>query len=122
MAENDLEVLAKAYLDAFHARDVDDCLNYFADDATIIFQTGTYRGLREVEAWHRDRFAADLRLTKVKSITVDGETATIEGTATSNRLRAWKIGSINGHIILTFDDNKIKEAKFGAKMGPLQML
>jgi ketosteroid isomerase-like protein len=35
--QTDLKTLAQAYLDAFHARDMDRCLDFFTDDATVDF-------------------------------------------------------------------------------------
>jgi len=122
MQEPDLQATVKAYLEAFEARDLPRCLGFYDEEATIFFHTGTYRGKREIEAWHRDRFDADMRMTRIDSISVQGDMVMVEGTAASNRLRAWKIKSINGIMTLLFQKGKIKEAKFSARMGPLQML
>jgi hypothetical protein len=122
MTERNLEGLVKEYLEAFETRDLSHCLDFYEENATLIFHTGIYRGKPDIETWHKDRFAANLRLVELDEIVVKDETVTVEGTATSDRLRAWKIASLKGIITFLFQENKIKEAKFGAQMRPLQML
>ena len=117
MQQTDIQATTMAYLDAFEARDLARCLDFYADDATLIFQTGHYEGKEAIERWHRDRFAADLRLVHLDGISVRGDSVKIDATATSNRLRAWKVPSIHGTVTLTFDNGKIKEAMFGVRMG-----
>jgi ketosteroid isomerase-like protein len=69
--QTDLKTLAQAYLDAFHARDLDRCLEFYADDATVDFNKTVYSGRQGITEWHKDRFAADLRLIKMNSMTVE---------------------------------------------------
>ena len=112
----DLKAVTSAYLEAFEARDLERCLSYFLDDASIDFQLGVFKGREGIENWHRDRFAANLRLTKVETMTVRGATVIIDGIATSDRLAAWKLSSIKGRVTLKFKGDKIAEAKFASRM------
>ena len=122
MSDNNLAARVKAYLEAFDARNLTQCLDFYADDAVLTFHTGVYKGRQAIETWHKERFAADLRLIRLEGIAVRGNTATVEGTAASNRLRAWRISSINGIITFVFENDKVREAKFAARMGSLEML
>ncbi len=111
-----LEELVKAYLDAFHSRDLDRCLASFADEATIQFHTSTFQGRSAIVDWHRERFDADLRMERLEDLSIDGDTVTLEGSATSKRLRAWKLNSINGVMEIQFGNGLIRELRFKMKM------
>ena len=112
----DLKAVTNSYLEAFDARDLERCLSFFLDAASIDFQLGVFKGREAIENWHRDRFAANLRLTKIEAITVRGATVIIDGVATSDRLAAWKLSSIKGRVTLKFTGDKIAEAKFASRM------
>lgn len=111
-----LEERVKAYLEAFHARDLDRCLADFAGDASIQFHTSTFQGRDAIIEWHRERFEADLRMERLEDLSVDGDTVTLEGSATSKRLRAWKLNSISGVLEIRFGDGLIRELRFKMKM------
>ncbi len=121
--EADLKALAEAYLDAFHKRDLDRCVDFFTDDATIDFNMTAYKGRQAIVEWHKDRFEADLKMLRLNNITVKGDTVTVDGVATSKRLVAWKAKSIAGRVTMRFADGKIKSGKLSARMtNPLNML
>lgn len=122
-AQTDLKALAEAYLDAFHKRDLERCVDFFTDDATIDFNMTAYNGRQAVIDWHKERFEADLKMLRLNSISVKGDTVTVDGVATSKRLVAWKAKSIAGRVTLRFADGKIKSGKLAARMtNPLNML
>jgi ketosteroid isomerase-like protein len=121
--EADLKALAEAYLDAFHKRDLERCVDFFSDDAAIDFNMTAYKGRQAIVDWHKDRFEADLKMLRLNSITVKGDTVTVDGVATSKRLVAWKAKSIAGRVTMRFVDGKIKNGKLAARMtNPLNML
>jgi ketosteroid isomerase-like protein len=121
--EADLKALAEAYLDAFHKRDLDRCVDFFSDDAAIDFNMTAYKGRQAIVDWHKDRFEADLKMLRLNNITVKGDTVTVDGVATSKRLVAWKAKSIAGRVTMRFVDGKIKSGKLSARMtNPLNML
>ena len=121
--EADLKALAEAYLDAFHKRDLERCVEFFSEDATIDFNMTAYKGRQAVIDWHKDRFEADLKMLRLNNITVKGDTVTVDGVATSKRLVAWKAKSIAGRVTMRFVDGKIKSGKLSARMtNPLNML
>lgn len=121
--EADLKALAEAYLDAFHKRDLDRCVDFFTDDATIDFNMTAYKGRQAIVDWHKDRFEADLKMLRLNNISVKGDTVTVDGVATSKRLVAWKAKSIAGRVTMRFADGKIKSGKLAARMtNPLNML
>jgi ketosteroid isomerase-like protein len=121
--EADLKALAEAYLDAFHKRDLDRCVDFFSDDAAIDFNMTAYKGRQAIVDWHKDRFEADLKMLRLNNITVKGDTVTVDGVATSKRLVAWKAKSIAGRVTMRFVDGKIKSGKLSARMAnPLNML
>jgi ketosteroid isomerase-like protein len=110
------EALVKGYLKAFEARDLDRCLDYFADDGAVDFQGTLFRGREEVADWHRDRFSANLRVLRLESIKFDGDTVVIDVVIASDRLQAWKLKSLNGRITVRMEGDKIKRADFAARM------
>jgi ketosteroid isomerase-like protein len=121
--EVDLKALAEAYLDAFHKRDLERCVDFFSDDATIDFNMTAYNGRQAIVDWHKDRFEADLKMLRLNNISVKGDTVTVDGVATSKRLVAWKAKSIAGRVTMRFVDGKIKSGKLAARMtNPLNML
>ncbi len=122
-SEADLKALAQAYLEAFDAQDLERCMTFFSDDASIDFNKTVYNGRQAVTDWHKDRFAANLKLTRLNSITVKGDTVVVDAVASSKRLAAWKLKSISGRVTMRFADGKIISGKLAARMSnPINMM
>ena len=122
-SEADLKALAQASLDAFDAQDLDRCLGFFSDDATIDFNKTVYNGRQAVADWHKDRFAANLKLVRLNNISVKGDTVVVDAVASSKRLAAWKLKSISGRVTMRFADGKITNGKLAARMSnPINMM
>ena len=118
MQEIDPRTVAEAYLQAFDVRDLPRCLDFYDDDATLIFGPGgVFRGKNSIEQWHKDRFAADFRLLSLEEIKVNGDTVTIQGAATSRKLRAFKINSLGGKGTFLIQAGKIKKVQFEGRIG-----
>lgn len=121
--DTDLKSLAQAYLDAFHARDMERCLSFFSDDASIDFNKTMYTGKQGLIDWHKDRFEADLKMVKMNSITVNGDTVVVDGAVTSKRLAAWRLKSLSGRVTMKFENGKIKYGKLAPRMtNPFNMM
>jgi len=119
----DLKALTQAYLDAFHARDLERCLEFFTDDAVIDFNKTLYSGRQAITEWHKDRFDADLKLVKLNSITADGNTVVVEGAIASKRLAAWRVKAVSGKVTMRFLDGKIQSGKLAPRMtNPFNMI
>lgn len=112
----DLEARVKEYLEAFHARDLDRCMASFAGDAIIHFHTSTFSGRDELAGWHQERFEADLRMERMEAMSTEGDTVTIEASATSKRLRAWKLNTVSGIMTVRFAQDRIQELRFGVSL------
>ena len=108
----DLQSITNAYLDAFAARDLEGCLGYFSDDAVLQFHVSTFRNKKGIEQWHKDRFAADLRLVRIDEMQTEGDTVRIEGVITSKRLRAWLVNEMEGVVTIRFEQGRMKHVKF----------
>lgn len=122
-SQADLKALAQAYLDAFDAQDLERCLGFFNDNATIDFNMTNYSGRQAITDWHKDRFAANLKLVRLNKITVNGDTVVVDAVATSKRLAAWKVKAISGRVTMRFADGKIISGKLAARMtNPINML
>jgi ketosteroid isomerase-like protein len=123
-AQTDLKAVTQAYLDAFDAQDLDRCMAFFADDAIVDFQMAKYQGRQAITDWHKDRFAANLKMVRLDSITVKGDTVQVDGVAKSKRLEAWKVKAVTGRITMVYDENgKIKSGKLAARMtNPFNMM
>jgi hypothetical protein len=115
------DAVVRAYLDAAHARDVGGCVSFFADDAKLTFMSGEFAGRQAIEEWHNERFAANLQFVRVDSVKAKGEVVTVDAVVTSNRLKAWKIGSLGGRATFRVRDGKIRETTFGLRLhNPLE--
>lgn len=112
----DLETQARAYLKAFEARDVDQCMAFYLDDASLSFVQSDYKGKEQIEEWHKARFAADLRILRLEKLTVKGNTVVVAAVATSKRLKAWKLNTIRGTVTTVFEGSKIRDVKFGVRL------
>lgn len=117
MEEMDPRTVVEAYLQAFNARDLPGCIEFYDDDASLTFGPGFFRGRQAIEQWHKDRFAADMRLLELEDIEVRGDTVVVRGVATSKRLRAFKIGSLGGTGTFLIQQGKIKELRFEGRIG-----
>jgi len=105
----------QAYLQVFDRRDLPGCMEFFADDAAINFITGVYRGRRAIEEWHRDRFAADVHVTRLEEVRAKGDQVSVDAVVTSKVLKMWRFNSVAGTATFTFREGKIKDAKFGLR-------
>jgi hypothetical protein len=111
-----LQTIAKAYLDTFAARDLDGCLQYFADDAVLKFHVTTFRTRKGIEQWHKDRFAADLRLVRIDEMQTNGDTVRIDGVVTSKRLRAFFINEMQGTMTVRFEGDRMTHLVFSSDL------
>lgn len=113
---DNLEGLTQQYLAAFEGRDMEKCMSFFDESSVIDFHMGVYKGLKSIQSWHQDRFAANLRLMQIESMQVNDATVTVDATASSNRLLAWKIKSVAGRLVIQYCEGKIRHAKLSPRM------
>ena len=109
-----LEAAARRYLKAFEERKLDECMQFFTEASTVEFM-GQFHGLKDIEEWHKARFAADLKLIRLDRVEVQGSVAVVEGIATSARLRAWRVKSVNGKVTAAFEGPTIKTLTFAVR-------
>jgi hypothetical protein len=107
--------LIENYLKAFERQELERCMDCFDSDATLEWLMGEYRGKPSIEEWHKDRFAAGLKIVRVDGISVDGDAATVRVTVTSKRLAAWRLPSLGGIVTVQFQGGKIIDTRFAAK-------
>lgn len=112
MQTADPKVIVQSYLDAFSARDLPRCVEFYSDDAKIHFPPTSYQGREPVTSWHKGRFDANAQLARIDNIAADGEVVTVQGAITSKRLKAWRIGQLAGRALFTVRDSKITELRF----------
>jgi len=117
MEEIDLKTIVEAYLQAFDARDMPRCMTFYDEDATLTFGPGSFQGKKAIERWHKDRFAADMRLVKLEEIEVQSNTVIVQGVATSRLLKRLKVGTLSGTATFQLQGDKIKELAFDARIG-----
>ncbi len=113
----DPRTAVESYLQAFDARDLPRCIEFYNDDAILTFGPGLFRGRQAIEQWHKDRFAADMRILKLEDIEVHGSTVTIRGVVTSKKLKLFKVGSLGGTGTFVVQQGKIKELRFEGRIG-----
>lgn len=109
------QALIDSYLEAFRARDLDRCVGYFDDNASLKFVSGVYNGRQAIEDWHKERFAAELKILSIDSVNVDGDTVKIDLMLASKRLQFFRLPSLAARATIRLDNNKIKEAHFGPR-------
>jgi hypothetical protein len=109
--------VVEAYLQTFDARDLPRCIEFYDDDASLTFGPGLFRGRQAIEQWHKDRFAADMRILELENIEVRGNTVTVRGVVTSKKLKLFKVGSLGGKGTFLIQNGKIKELRFEGRIG-----
>jgi len=115
VSENATQTLIDSYLEAFRARDLDRCMSFFDDEATLKFVSGVYNGRQPIEDWHKERFAADLKILSIDSVNVDGDTVKVDLMLASKRLQFFRLPSLAARATIRLDNNKIREAHFGPR-------
>jgi hypothetical protein len=80
-------------------------------------------GRQGITDWHKDRFAAELKMIKMNSMTVDGDTVVVDGAVSSKRLAAWRLKALSGRVTMKFENGKIKFGKLAPRMtNPFNMM
>lgn len=115
MEQVETRELVDGYLKAFESRDIESCLGFFDSDARVEWMMGTYSGRESIEEWHKDRFAAGLKILKVNGVNVQDSVVTLDVTVTSKRLSAWRMPSLGGRVTVELENGKIHRTKFAAK-------
>jgi len=114
LAGIDVPVLEE-YLEAFLARELMRCVDLYAEGAVLEFATTQCRNRPELEKWHRERFSANLELVQIEQARVEGAEVILEGVVTSDRLKAWRIGTLPVRAKFAFRGDKIASARFGLR-------
>ena len=112
-----LREMVDSYRRAFETRDLAGCVAFFAEDASIKFLFATYQGRAAIEDWHRDRFEAEVQITRLEDVTVQGSTVAINAVATSRKLRLFRIGEVKGTLTFRVEEGRFKEAVLTARKG-----
>lgn len=115
MEQENTRELIDSYLKAFESQDVERCVGFFDSDASVEWMMGTYAGTASIEEWHKDRFAAGLKIIRVNGVNIQDDAVTIDVTVTSKRLAAWRMPSLGGRVTVELADGKIHRTKFAAK-------
>lgn len=105
----------QSYFDAFAAHDLPRCVDAYTDDATLHFVAGVYSGKSAIEEWHRERFAAELQILRIDSISSNHDSVTVDLVVASKRLQFFRIANLAGRGVLRLDGSKIKEARFSPR-------
>jgi ketosteroid isomerase-like protein len=111
-AMSDAQAAVREYLSALGERNLERCLQCFADDATLTFFTA-FKGPKAIEKFHRDRFAADLRIVSVDAVEAVGDTVTVDLAVATTKLAAARIPALPGRATIRLEDGKIKTVKLG---------
>ena len=122
VSDDEIREAVASYLRAFASRDEGACVAWFAETGEIDFQMAAYRGTAEIVEWHQERFAANLKVVRLESIAIDGETAVVDLKVTSDRLAAWRIGELSARVTLRFAGARIVHASVAPRVSPLDLL
>jgi ketosteroid isomerase-like protein len=102
----------RAYLAALTNHDIPRCLDLFTDDATVKLFTA-FKGKRAIEKFHRERFAADLRVVRVDAIQANGNTVLVDCAVATKKLAAARISALPGRATFQLEGGKIRSLGFG---------
>lgn len=108
--EQDIEIV-RQYIDAFSRKDLESCLQFFADDALVKFLAKRFQGKSAVADWHRERFDADAKILDIGSIEAVDDAIVAELAATSKLVKRWRV-SLRGQAVMRVEDSKIREMSF----------
>jgi hypothetical protein len=111
------KTLVEAYREAFDRKDVAACVGFFADDAVLKFLFGTFQGRKNIEDWHRDRFAAEVQILRVDDLTVEGNRVVLNAIVTSRKLKRFRMDEVKGTATFEVQDGRFREAQFGPRRG-----
>src|SRR5579864_539388 len=103
----------REYMEAFRARNLSGCLGLYSEDAVLEFGGTFCRDRQCLERWHVERFTANMVVTKIDRLGINGDEITVEGAITSDRLQTWGAGDIQGRAKFVIRNGKIAEARFG---------
>jgi uncharacterized protein (TIGR02246 family) len=112
-----LRALVEGYRQAFEKRDVEACAGFFAEDATLKFLFGTYDGRPAIADWHKDRFAADVKILRLDGVAVNGDTVIAQLVVTSRRLRQVRMDQVKGTVTFRVEQGRFKETILSARKG-----
>lgn len=119
MTPEQVRTFVEAYLQAFNARDLARCLDFYTEDATLTVLNGVYRGHAAIAGWLEQRFAADAQLVRIDAVRVNGDTVIADGAVTSRRLKAMRVGNLTGRATIRLAGGKVKEMKLGLRLGDI---
>lgn len=109
--------LLEAYRTAFEAGDATLCAGLFAEDATLKFIFGTFKGRKAIEDWHKERFSAEVKLLRIESVSVEGEKISMNAAVTSRKLRRFRMNEVKGTAVFHVQDGRFSEAHFSPRRG-----
>jgi hypothetical protein len=116
MQQTDIRATIQSYRQALEARDLARCVAFYTEDATIHFGMGLYQGKEAIEEWHRERFAANLQLVRLREIQIEQDKAILDVLVSSDRLKLWRINTLHAMATILFKGRRIKEVRFAARV------
>jgi hypothetical protein len=84
----------------------------------VQFQFSRYRGRDSIDAWHRERFAANLRVLRVEDVVADEEEVTVDAVVASDRLAQWHFDSLSVRLVFQLQGGHIRELKCEMRATP----
>jgi hypothetical protein len=111
----DAKALIEAYLEAFAACDVPRSMAFYADDAVLKFVSGVYNTRAAIEDWHKERFALDVKVLRIDSITVKDDTVKVDLMVASKRLQFYRISSLAARATIRLKNGLIGDVHFGPR-------
>lgn len=112
----DPAAIINEYLQAVKDHDLKRCVDFYADDATLIFLSGVFRGKKAIEDWHKERFDAAFEIVRVDAVRTKEDRVTLDAVITSKRLKTWKITSLGGRANFRLINGKIQETKLSPRI------
>jgi hypothetical protein len=114
---HDPRSVVEAYRESFDRKDASACAAFYADDAVLKFLFGTFQGRKNIEDWHRDRFAAEVQILRVDDLAVSGSQVQLNAVVTSRKLKRFRMDEVKGTAVFVVRDGRFQEATFGARRG-----
>ncbi|MFN0101063.1 MAG: nuclear transport factor 2 family protein [Bryobacteraceae bacterium] len=111
------ENLLRRYLACLNNKDLAGCMACFADGSLIRIRDKEHAGLKAIEAWHTERFGANLRALEPENYRLSDGEASIDFQLTSDRLAGRRLEKLPATLIAAVEGTQFSQAQIKIRLG-----
>lgn len=112
MSNSDPLSVAKAFLEAENAHDVDRSMSMFADNASVKVALEEYHDLQSIRHWQEALAKGNFHMVVVGDFRVDGNTVTWDNRLDLDMFKDLGLGTIEATSEMVVEDGKIVKYTF----------